>query len=85
MTKKTIKCLWVEDEDGKSDILFSIVSGERPNEDVVRKHIYQFLGDFQQDGDEACYEIVVSQLCQEHAVEMFGYEFYFEETILYEN
>ena len=84
MKEKKIEIVRVVDEDDNTvRDLFAIEDGTRPNYGVTTKAVYDFLGDYQSDGDEACYKEVIDALCKNQSIEMFGYTFFFVEVTLY--
>jgi hypothetical protein len=85
MKEKKIEIIKVVDEnDNTVNDLFAIESGTRPRLDVTTKAVYDFLGDYQNDGDENCYQLVINALCRNESIEMFGYTFFFEKITLFE-
>lgn len=84
MKEKKIEIVRVVDEDNNTvRDLFAIEAGTRPDREVTKRAVYDFLGDFQSDGDEACYTEVINALCRNQSIEMFGYTFFFAEVTLY--
>lgn len=85
MKERKIEIIRVVDEDDNTvNDLFAIESGTIPDGKVTHDAVYAFLGDYQSDGDELCYKEVIDSLCRHQQIEMFGYTFFFVETILYE-
>ena len=86
MKKKKIEVIRVVDEDDNTvQDLFAIEQGTRPDRQVTHDAVYAFLGDYQSDGDELCYQEVINALCRNQQIEMFGYTFFFVEIPLYEH
>ena len=84
MNEKKIEIVRVVDEDDNTvNDLFAIEAGTRPDREVTKKAVYDFLGEYQSDGDESCYLEVINALCKNQSIEMFGYTFFFAETTLY--
>lgn len=85
MKERKIEIIRVVDEDDNTvSDLFAIESGTRPDRIVTKDAVNAFLGNYQSDGDELCYKEVIDSLCRHQQIEMFGYTFFFVETILYE-
>ena len=86
MKTKKIEIIRVVDEDDNTvQDLFAVNSGERPDFGITTKAVYDFLGEYQSDGDEVNYKHVINELCNNRSVEMFGYTFFFVEVTLYEH